>query len=129
MQVEGLSIVLTDMVGSTGMELKVDPGVPFVYAGFAGGSTVSRSVCVHLTPSPYAVCTVSIKACTALRRPHDHLVGQLSVAFANLGLAAGCKAICRRADQPGNSYVRTGAEQHTARPAGGRQRAFSRGGQ
>ena len=55
MQVEGLSIVLTDMVGSTGMELKVDPGVPFVYAGFAGGSTVTGSVCMHLTPSPYAV--------------------------------------------------------------------------
>ncbi len=47
MQVEGLSIVLTDMVGSTGMELKVDPGVPFVYAGFAGGQTVRMAVCVH----------------------------------------------------------------------------------
>ena len=36
MQVEGLSIVVDGIVGSTGLELKVDPGVPYVYAGFAG---------------------------------------------------------------------------------------------
>ena len=36
MQVEGMSLVIDDLVGSTGLELKVDPGVPYVYAGFAG---------------------------------------------------------------------------------------------
>lgn len=35
-QVEGMSLVVDDLVGSTGLELKVDPGVPYVYAGFAG---------------------------------------------------------------------------------------------
>jgi len=35
-QVEGMSLVIDDLVGSTGLELKVDPGVPYVYAGFAG---------------------------------------------------------------------------------------------
>ncbi|KAK9803576.1 hypothetical protein WJX72_001425 [[Myrmecia] bisecta] len=35
-EAEGLQIVVDDLVGSTGLELKVDPGVPFVYAGFAG---------------------------------------------------------------------------------------------
>ena len=35
-QVEGLEIAVDDVVGSTGLELKVDPGVPYVYAGFAG---------------------------------------------------------------------------------------------
>ena len=35
-QVEGLTIIIDDMIGSTGLELKVDPGVPFVYAGFGG---------------------------------------------------------------------------------------------
>jgi cytochrome c biogenesis protein len=35
-QVEGLGIVLEDIIGSTGLELKSDPGVPLVYAGFGG---------------------------------------------------------------------------------------------
>jgi len=32
--VEGLSITVDDVVGSTGLELKADPGVPMVYAGY-----------------------------------------------------------------------------------------------
>ena len=31
-----MSITVDAIVGSTGLELKVDPGVPYVYAGFAG---------------------------------------------------------------------------------------------
>ena len=31
-----MQLVIDDLVGSTGLELKVDPGVPYVYAGFAG---------------------------------------------------------------------------------------------
>eukprot|EP00775_Hariotina_reticulata_P001288 gene1288-1629_t len=34
--VEGLGIVLEDIIGSTGLEIKNDPGVPLVYAGFGG---------------------------------------------------------------------------------------------
>ena len=34
--VDGLKLVVEDMKGSTGLELKTDPGVPWVYAGFAG---------------------------------------------------------------------------------------------
>ena len=34
--VDGLRLVIEDMKGSTGLELKTDPGVPWVYAGFAG---------------------------------------------------------------------------------------------
>ena len=34
--VDGLKIVVGDVKGSTGLELKTDPGVPLVYAGFAG---------------------------------------------------------------------------------------------
>ena len=33
-----MQLVVDDLVGSTGLELKVDPGVPYVYAGFAGES-------------------------------------------------------------------------------------------
>jgi hypothetical protein len=35
-QVEGLELMIDDLVGSTGLELKVDPGIPYVYAGFGG---------------------------------------------------------------------------------------------
>ncbi len=35
-QVEGLELIIDDLVGSTGLELKVDPGIPYVYAGFGG---------------------------------------------------------------------------------------------
>ena len=34
--VDGLQFIIEDMKGSTGLELKTDPGVPWVYAGFAG---------------------------------------------------------------------------------------------
>ena len=34
--VEGIDVVVDDIVGSSGVELKADPGVPVVYAGFAG---------------------------------------------------------------------------------------------
>ena len=34
--VDGLTLVIDDVKGSTGLELKTDPGVPWVYAGFAG---------------------------------------------------------------------------------------------
>jgi cytochrome c biogenesis protein len=36
LEVEGIKVVIDDIVTSSGMELKVDPGVPFVYAGFGG---------------------------------------------------------------------------------------------
>lgn len=35
-KVEGLVIKVDEMLGSTGLAMKVDPGVPVVYAGFAG---------------------------------------------------------------------------------------------
>ena len=34
--VEGVSIVVDNLVGSSGLQLKHDPGVPLVYAGFGG---------------------------------------------------------------------------------------------
>ena len=41
--VDGMEVVVGEIVGSTGLELKSDPGVPFVYAGF-GGLMVSTLV-------------------------------------------------------------------------------------
>eukprot|EP00879_Flechtneria_rotunda_P026587 GHRR01028360.1.p1 GENE.GHRR01028360.1~~GHRR01028360.1.p1 ORF type:complete len:510 (+),score=178.19 GHRR01028360.1:709-2238(+) len=35
-QVEGLNLILESIIGSTGLEIKSDPGVPLVYAGFGG---------------------------------------------------------------------------------------------
>ena len=35
-EVDGMRIYIDGVVGSTGLELKVDPGVPLVYAGFGG---------------------------------------------------------------------------------------------
>lgn len=36
LQVEGLQVVVDSVTGATGLEIKNDPGVPIVYAGFAG---------------------------------------------------------------------------------------------
>lgn len=36
LEVEGVRLQVEDIVGASGMELKVDPGVPLVYAGFGG---------------------------------------------------------------------------------------------
>ncbi|GBG88281.1 hypothetical protein CBR_g46847 [Chara braunii] len=33
-KVDGVELVISDMIGSSGLELKADPGVPYVYAGF-----------------------------------------------------------------------------------------------
>ncbi|XP_010521082.1 PREDICTED: cytochrome c biogenesis protein CCS1, chloroplastic isoform X1 [Tarenaya hassleriana] len=33
-EIDGMKIVIEDAIGSSGLELKTDPGVPFVYAGF-----------------------------------------------------------------------------------------------
>lgn len=33
-EINGMKIVIEDAIGSTGLELKTDPGVPVVYAGF-----------------------------------------------------------------------------------------------
>ena len=41
--VDGLTITIDDVVGSTGLDVKADPGVPAVYAGF-GGLMVSTLV-------------------------------------------------------------------------------------
>ncbi len=63
-QVEGMSLVIDDLVGSTGLELKVDPGVPYVYAGFAGmlkhrhpllSSSFWPNSAVHLLYNPAAL--------------------------------------------------------------------------
>jgi len=35
-EVEGIKLVVEDIVGATGLEIKSDPGVPIVYAGFGG---------------------------------------------------------------------------------------------
>lgn len=35
-EIEGLQIFVDNLIGATGLELKVDPGVPYVYAGFGG---------------------------------------------------------------------------------------------
>ena len=45
-----MKILVDDLVGSTGMELKADPGVPYVYAGFAGERAQSA---VHV---PHTEC-------------------------------------------------------------------------
>jgi cytochrome c biogenesis protein len=34
--VDGITLVIENIVGSTGLEIKSDPGVPWVYAGFGG---------------------------------------------------------------------------------------------
>ena len=31
-----MELVVDDLIGSTGLELKVDPGIPYVYFGFGG---------------------------------------------------------------------------------------------
>ena len=33
---DGVELVINDIIASSGMELKADPGVPLVYAGFGG---------------------------------------------------------------------------------------------
>ncbi|KAL9231621.1 hypothetical protein vseg_006823 [Gypsophila vaccaria] len=33
-EIDGIKVVIVDAIGSTGLELKTDPGVPIVYAGF-----------------------------------------------------------------------------------------------
>lgn len=55
---EGLAITVDEMLGSTGLAMKVDPGVPVVYAGFAGKALTHQShacqlLLAHSRPSPH----------------------------------------------------------------------------
>ena len=34
-EVNGVTLKILDVVGSTGLQIKADPGIPFVYTGFA----------------------------------------------------------------------------------------------
>jgi cytochrome c biogenesis protein len=34
-EIDGINIKLIDIIGSTGLQIKADPGVPIVYTGFA----------------------------------------------------------------------------------------------
>ena len=55
-----MKITVMDIIGSTGLELKVDPGVPWVYAGFAGGSRLAAlSACLSVTS--HDQCPVPLK--------------------------------------------------------------------
>jgi cytochrome c biogenesis protein len=62
-EVEGVRLVLERIVPATGLELKADPGVPFVYAGF-GGLMVTT-----------LVSYVSHSQVWAVQRGRDVLVG------------------------------------------------------
>ena len=58
-----MQLVVDDLVGSTGLELKVDPGVPYVYAGFAGNPNSLQSsmpVALHITDPKI----LAVKACS-----------------------------------------------------------------
>lgn len=61
-QAEGMQLVVDDLVGSTGLELKVDPGVPYVYAGFAGRCTATHSQMVPTSCSYVAATTTVFSA-------------------------------------------------------------------
>ena len=59
---EGLAITVDEMLGSTGLAMKVDPGVPIVYAGFAGKALTHQShacqlLLAHSRPSPHGNST------------------------------------------------------------------------
>lgn len=41
-EVDGMKIIVDDIVGSTGLEFKRDPGVPVVYAGTPSSSSFAR---------------------------------------------------------------------------------------
>ena len=43
-----MQLVVEDLVGSTGLELKVDPGVPYVYTGFAGQAHSLLAACMGM---------------------------------------------------------------------------------
>ena len=50
-----MELVIEDMVGATGLELKHDPGVPYVYAGFAG-ETCAAAPIVHVCTPVAGMC-------------------------------------------------------------------------
>ncbi|KAI5080995.1 hypothetical protein GOP47_0004178 [Adiantum capillus-veneris] len=64
--VDGVSIIIDDVIGSTGLELKMDPGVPIVYAGF--GALMLTTVISYL-------CHVQV---WALQEGNSLLVGAKS---------------------------------------------------
>lgn len=58
-----MSLVVDDLVGSTGLELKVDPGVPYVYAGFAGMSSHHQHDPAVLFFLAQVSCPPAVRSC------------------------------------------------------------------
>lgn len=77
LQVEGMKITVMDIIGSTGLELKVDPGVPWVYAGFAGSFRLAvLSACLTVSSHDAMPCALE-KSTTSL---HYHARQDISLA-------------------------------------------------
>ncbi len=62
-QAEGMELVIEDMVGATGLELKHDPGVPYVYAGFAGETCAAAPTFRACTPAPGMCERARMRSC------------------------------------------------------------------
>ena len=65
-QVEGMQLVIDDLVGSTGLELKVDPGVPYVYAGFAGKPNFTKVCSAGIRTYHRVSRDFAVKSCSGL---------------------------------------------------------------
>ena len=57
MEVEGMSITPELIVAATGLELKADPGVPLVYAGFGGEWALPAAACCCCFAPQLFVCS------------------------------------------------------------------------
>ena len=89
-----MSITVEDIIGSTGLELKVDPGVPWVYAGFAGIAIVAKHLECLLLPSQNSA------PCALKHQLHFHFVMRNRLHSGNV--SEECRAVRK------SSYPRPG---------------------
>ncbi|MCD7467237.1 copper chaperone [Datura stramonium] len=76
-EIDGTKIVIEDAIGSSGLDLKTDPGVPIVYAGFGA---LMLTTCISFISHSYGPCKTERPWLLAL----NHLLPRnliLSVAF------------------------------------------------
>ncbi len=85
-----MSLTVDAIVGSTGLELKSDPGVPYVYAGFGGAPSGPWSLTAGSAWALRRPCC-SLEAHSRQRRARAHTRSALP-ALAGLSGLSECRA-------------------------------------
>ena len=76
LEVEGLQLKVDNIVTATGLELKADPGVPYVYAGFGGAHNPAYPALLNTRSRPWHALSAVSTRCVETSSGQTHSQGR-----------------------------------------------------